>query len=107
MNESKHTPGPWSSSAWGESARNVIVAHDADGNEIPVAVLLDTGLAPEAVEANRRLVKAVPLMWDACIAALGYLSGEGDDNPERALAAVGAAVNAVVHRRKGADHDAP
>lgn len=92
MKASKHTPGPWSSSAWGESSQNIIVSRDATGNEIPIAVVLDTGLAPEVVEANQRMVKALPLLWDACIAALGYLGGEGDDNPKPARAAVYRAV---------------
>ena len=92
MNEPKHTAGPWSSSAWGKDAMNVIVARGAGGDEIPVVVLLENGLAPEVVAANRRLIKAVPLLWDACVAALGHLGGEGDDNPGPALAAVCRAV---------------
>lgn len=82
MSKPKHTPGPWSPSAWGASARNVIVARDTKGDEIPIAVLLETGLAPEAVEANRRLIVKAPDMAEVCRAALRLLEDEdaGEDD---------------------------
>ena len=55
-----HTPGPWAESSQGGDAVNVIVTHDDEDRETPVAVVTQTGHAPETIAANRRLIAAAP-----------------------------------------------
>ena len=93
-----HTPGPWTESAHGGDAVNVIVARDADGKEIPVAVVTRTDHASETLAANRRLIAAAPLLFDACVAATGHLNGEGDDNRDRVCDALYLALKRAIGR---------
>ena len=94
MNETKHTPGPWTATptAGHETHGQSVVYAEADGKD--VAVIYDG-------KANARLIAAAPELLAACKAIAALMDGQGRANmPEVAGQARAAIAKATVEAMK-------